>query len=64
MATLSGAHTIGQAQCQSFKDHIYNDNNVDVEFATSLRANCPKQPNGTDDGKLAPLDGDARRVRQ
>ena len=45
----AGAHTIGQAQCSSFNDHIYNINSA---FATSLRANCPAS-GGT---SLAPLD--------
>jgi len=48
----AGAHTIGQAQCSSFKDHIYNDTNINSAFATSLRANCPRAGSTT----LAPLD--------
>ncbi|KAL6896876.1 hypothetical protein ACP4OV_007448 [Aristida adscensionis] len=55
MVALSGAHTIGQAQCQNFRDHIYTDTNVNTAFATSLKANCPAaSPNG--DSNLAPLD--------
>ncbi|KAM3392135.1 hypothetical protein ACQJBY_013331 [Aegilops geniculata] len=53
MVALSGAHTIGQAQCGTFKDRIYNETNIDTTFATSLRANCPRS-NG--DGSLANLD--------
>ncbi|KAF7006757.1 hypothetical protein CFC21_021764 [Triticum aestivum] len=53
MVALSGAHTIGQAQCGTFKDRIYNETNIDTAFATSLRANCPRS-NG--DGSLANLD--------
>ncbi|KAM3392136.1 hypothetical protein ACQJBY_013332 [Aegilops geniculata] len=53
MVALSGAHTIGQAQCGTFKDMIYNETNIDTTFATSLRANCPRS-NG--DGSLANLD--------
>jgi peroxidase len=52
MVALSGAHTIGQAQCSSFNDHIYNDTNINAAFATSLKANCPMS-GGT---SLAPLD--------
>ncbi|XP_066395515.1 peroxidase 42-like [Miscanthus floridulus] len=52
MVALSGAHTIGQAQCSNFKDHIYNDTNINAAFATSLQANCPMS-GGTN---LAPLD--------
>ncbi|XP_062188409.1 peroxidase 2-like [Phragmites australis] len=55
MVALSGAHTIGQAQCQNFRAHIYNDTNINSAFATSLKANCPAaSPNG--DTNLAPLD--------
>lgn len=52
MVALSGAHTIGQAQCSSFNGHIYNDTNINAAFATSLKANCPMS-GGT---SLAPLD--------
>ncbi|XP_044964337.1 peroxidase 1-like [Hordeum vulgare subsp. vulgare] len=53
MVALSGAHTIGQAQCGTFKDRIYNEANIDTTFATSLRANCPRSGG---DGSLANLD--------
>jgi len=52
MVALSGAHTIGQAQCSNFNDHIYNDTNIDAAFATSLQANCPASGSTS----LAPLD--------
>ncbi|NP_001295387.1 peroxidase 66 precursor [Zea mays] len=52
MVALSGAHTIGQAQCSSFNDHIYNDTNINSAFAASLRANCPRAGSTA----LAPLD--------
>ncbi|KAL6657189.1 hypothetical protein ACP70R_004969 [Stipagrostis hirtigluma subsp. patula] len=55
MIALSGAHTIGQAQCKSFRDHIYNDTNINSTFAASLRGNCPSA-SGSGDGNLAPLD--------
>ena len=48
-------HTIGQAQCRFFRDHIYNDTNINSAFVTSLKANCPR-PTGSGDGNLAPLD--------
>lgn len=55
MTILSGSHTIGQAQCSSFRAHIYNDTNIDAAFAARRRANCPATaPNG--DTNLAPLD--------
>uniref|UniRef100_A0A0D9X2X2 peroxidase n=1 Tax=Leersia perrieri TaxID=77586 RepID=A0A0D9X2X2_9ORYZ len=55
MIALSGAHTIGQAQCQNFRDRLYNETNIDAAFATALKANCP-QPTGSGDANLAPLD--------
>ncbi|XP_065012268.1 peroxidase P7-like [Musa acuminata AAA Group] len=53
MTALSGAHTIGQARCINFRDHIYNDTNVDADFASDLQQSCPSSG---DDDNLAPLD--------
>ncbi|KAJ6848753.1 cationic peroxidase 1-like [Iris pallida] len=53
MVALSGAHTIGQAKCSSFRTHIYNETNIDTSFATSLKANCPSSGGDTN---LVPLD--------
>ncbi|OAY71941.1 Cationic peroxidase 1, partial [Ananas comosus] len=53
MVALSGAHTIGQARCVSFRDRIYNDTNIDPTCVTVLKAKCPQS--GGDDN-LAPLD--------
>jgi len=50
---ILGSHTIGQASCRFFRTRIYNDNNIDSTFATSLQANCPTT--GGDDN-LSPLD--------
>ncbi|KAH9716646.1 peroxidase [Citrus sinensis] len=47
------AHTIGQARCILFRQSIYNETNIDSEFATSLKSNCPSS--GGDDN-LSPLD--------
>ncbi|KAL5207439.1 hypothetical protein ABZP36_031874 [Zizania latifolia] len=55
MTALSGAHTIGFSQCQNFRDHIYNDTNIDPAFAALRRANCPAAT-GNGDSNLAPLD--------
>ncbi|KAF8680634.1 hypothetical protein HU200_045663 [Digitaria exilis] len=55
MVALSGGHTIGQAQCRFFRDHIYNDTNINSTFASSLQGNCP-QASGSGDANLAPLD--------
>ena len=49
----TGAHTIGLARCTSFRDHIYNDTDIDKSFAKSLRQICPKTGN---DSVLADLD--------
>ncbi|KAK1404878.1 Peroxidase [Heracleum sosnowskyi] len=55
MTVLSGSHTIGQAQCSSFRAHIYNGTNINAAFARSRQARCPASaPNG--DTNLAPLD--------
>ncbi|RDX62486.1 Cationic peroxidase 1, partial [Mucuna pruriens] len=53
MVALSGSHTIGQAQCTSFRARIYNDSNIDSSFATSLKGKCPSTGGDTN---LAPLD--------
>uniref|UniRef100_A0ACD6A105 Uncharacterized protein n=2 Tax=Avena sativa TaxID=4498 RepID=A0ACD6A105_AVESA len=52
MTALSGAHTIGQAQCRNFNDHIYNDTNIDPSFAALRRRTCPSSGNSN----LAPID--------
>ncbi|CAI9758857.1 unnamed protein product [Fraxinus pennsylvanica] len=53
MVALSGAHTIGQARCTSFRPRLYNETNIDASFATSLQANCPSSGG---DNNLSPLD--------
>ncbi|KAH7542803.1 peroxidase 4 [Ziziphus jujuba] len=55
MVALSGAHTIGQARCTTFRGRIYNENNIGSSFAETRQGNCPKT-NGTGDNNLAPLD--------
>ncbi|XP_073024530.1 peroxidase 4-like [Primulina eburnea] len=55
MVVLSGAHTIGQARCTSFRNRIYNETNIDPSFARTRQANCPSR-NGVGDNNLAPLD--------
>ncbi|XP_020594326.1 peroxidase P7-like, partial [Phalaenopsis equestris] len=54
MTALSGAHTIGQTQCQFFRSRIYNDNNINPSFAALRRGSCPQASGG--DTNLAPLD--------
>ncbi|XP_047179297.1 peroxidase P7-like [Vigna umbellata] len=53
LTVLSGGHTIGQAQCQFFRTRIYNETNIDPNFATTRRATCPVSGGNTN---LAPLD--------
>ncbi|KAK1610656.1 hypothetical protein QYE76_034329 [Lolium multiflorum] len=53
MTALSGAHTIGQARCTTFRDRIYSDANVNATFAALRQQTCP-QTGG--DATLAPID--------
>ncbi|XP_066375607.1 peroxidase P7-like [Miscanthus floridulus] len=53
MTALSGAHTIGQARCATFRDRIYNDANINATFASLRQQTCP-QSGG--DAALAPID--------
>ncbi|XP_009790966.1 peroxidase P7 [Nicotiana tabacum] len=53
MTALSGGHTIGQARCTTFRTRIYNDTNIDAQFAATRRATCPSS---SGDANLAPLD--------
>ncbi|KAK8961040.1 Cationic peroxidase 1 [Platanthera guangdongensis] len=53
LVALSGAHTIGQARCATFRTRIYNETNIDSSYATSLQANCPSVGG---DGNLSDLD--------
>ncbi|KAF8378895.1 hypothetical protein HHK36_030244 [Tetracentron sinense] len=56
MVALSGSHTIGQAQCVTFRDRIYNNaSDIDAGFASTRKRRCPTNaPDG--DANLAPLD--------
>jgi len=53
LVALSGAHTIGQAQCTSFRTRIYNDSNINAAYATAVKANCPSTGGDT---TLSPID--------
>ncbi|KAF2316636.1 hypothetical protein GH714_041977 [Hevea brasiliensis] len=37
MVALSGSHTLGQAQCVTFRDRIYNNVTIDAGFASTRR---------------------------
>ncbi|PIA62001.1 hypothetical protein AQUCO_00200175v1, partial [Aquilegia coerulea] len=56
MVALSGAHTVGQAQCAVYRERIWNDTNIDPRYAESLRGNCPSTADPASDRVLAPLD--------
>ena len=51
----TGAHTIGQARCTTFRARIYNETNIDSSFAQTRQKKCPSTT-GSGDDKLAPLD--------
>ncbi|KAF7096696.1 hypothetical protein CFC21_098598 [Triticum aestivum] len=55
MTALSGAHTIGQARCTTFRDRIYHtsNSNIDAAFARRQQRTCPLAGG---DNNLAPLD--------
>ncbi|KAI6701697.1 hypothetical protein NL676_016021 [Syzygium grande] len=54
MVALSGAHTLGQAQCFTFSGRIYsNGSDIDAGFASTRKRRCPASISDT---TLAPLD--------
>ncbi|MQM10941.1 hypothetical protein Taro_043844 [Colocasia esculenta] len=53
MVALSGAHTIGQAACVTFRERIYDGTNIDAGFAKTRQRRCPSVGGN---GNLAPLD--------
>ncbi|KAK6146750.1 hypothetical protein DH2020_020619 [Rehmannia glutinosa] len=54
MVALSGSHTIGQAQCVTFRTRIYsNGTDIDPNFASTRRRTCPQTGGNSN---LAPLD--------
>ncbi|KAG2268278.1 hypothetical protein Bca52824_062833 [Brassica carinata] len=54
LVALSGAHTLGQAQCVTFKERLYdNSSDIDAGFSSTRKRRCPV--NGGDTN-LAPLD--------
>ncbi|CAA7024605.1 unnamed protein product [Microthlaspi erraticum] len=55
MVALSGAHTIGQARCVTFRNRIYNGSNIDRSFALSTQRSCPAAT-GSGDNNAAVLD--------
>lgn len=59
LVALSGGHTIGFAKCNTFRNRIYNETNIDPSFAASLRKTCPRKGG---DSNLSPLDSTPTRV--
>lgn len=62
MVVLSGAHTIGYAQCFTFKTRLFNnsgtgkpDPSLDTTFLSNLQTVCPNV--NASNTKLVPLDG-------
>ncbi|XP_044483514.1 lignin-forming anionic peroxidase-like [Mangifera indica] len=54
MVALSGAHTIGQAQCLTFRTRIYcNTSDINAGFAATRKRKCPASGGNA---TLAPLD--------
>ncbi|PKI46019.1 lignin-forming anionic peroxidase-like [Punica granatum] len=54
MVALSGAHTIGQAHCFTYRDRLYsNGTDIDASFASARRRMCPASGGNMN---LAPLD--------
>ncbi|KAJ4889953.1 Peroxidase 4 [Raphanus sativus] len=54
LVALSGAHTLGQATCVTFKERLYdNSSDIDAGFSSTRKRRCPV--NGGDTN-LAPLD--------
>ncbi|KAF7119911.1 hypothetical protein RHSIM_Rhsim13G0062100 [Rhododendron simsii] len=41
LVVLSGAHTIGRARCVTFRSRIYNDSDINSNFANGLETTCP-----------------------
>ncbi|GFP83224.1 cationic peroxidase 1 [Phtheirospermum japonicum] len=55
LVALSGAHTIGQARCTTFRTRLYNEANINANYSATLRAGCP-QAGPTGDNNLFGLD--------
>nr|GMD40013.1 peroxidase 2-like [Ipomoea batatas] len=60
LVALSGGHTLGLAQCRTFRDRIYKETNIDQRetnidqsFAAQRQATCPQVGGNS---TLAPLD--------
>ena len=53
MVALSGAHTIGQARCVTFRDRIYNEsNNIELSFALYRQRSCSADSGSSDNNEV------------
>ncbi|KMZ69590.1 Peroxidase [Zostera marina] len=59
VVVLSGGHTIGLARCVTFRNHIYNDTDIDPKFAANRQKTCPRSGGNNN---LAPLDTKSGRI--
>jgi peroxidase len=59
MTALSGAHTVGMANCEHYRERVYGTSDteysIDPSFADARRKMCPPQGSSGDAGK-APFD--------
>ena len=53
MTALSGAHTVGMANCVNYRDRVNGGDNIDSSFAETRRQTCPA---GDSDEGMAPFD--------
>lgn len=60
LVVLSGGHTLGFAQCFTFKDRVHNDLNIHPKFAKKLQSHCPRAQSESD-SNLARLDPTSSR---
>ncbi|XP_059446696.1 peroxidase 5-like [Corylus avellana] len=67
MVTLSGAHTIGNAHCNSFSNRLYNfngmtsqDPSLDPVYAARLKQQCPQ--GSTDPNTVVPMNPESPGV--
>ncbi|KAM7263343.1 hypothetical protein ACFE04_001026 [Oxalis oulophora] len=61
LVALSGGHTLGFAQCRTFRSRVYNDSNIDPSFASYLQNACPLTSSENGDSILTPLDSSSAR---
>jgi peroxidase len=53
MTALSGAHTVGMANCENYRDRVNDNVDIDASFAETRRKTCPANESY---GGMAPFD--------